>query len=121
MLSYLPKTKKNPPPLPIGLSDFKSLREAGFTYVDKTGLIKAVLTCPSETMLLPRPRRFGKTLNLSMLRYFFENTEEDQRGLFAETVIERDPLFDAHQGKYPVIFLSFKGNYSGAPLRNDNP
>lgn len=92
---------------PIGNSDFASIRRQGSEYVDKTGLIAEVLRDPAQILLFPRPRRFGKTLNLSMLRYFF-----DIRGkaadLFKGLWIASQPEFLAHQGKYPVIFLSFK-------------
>ena len=58
--------------------------------------------------MLPRPRRFGKTLNLSMLRYFFEKSEEDRSGLFDGLFVRNDEVFAAHQGRYPVIYLTFK-------------
>ena len=58
--------------LPVGIDDFKKLREAGFYYIDKTGLIQQLLQNWGEVNLFTRPRRFGKTLNMSMLKYFFE-------------------------------------------------
>ena len=94
--------------LPIGLSDFKQLRREGFYYVDKTLLAQEVIECPAQVMLLPRPRRFGKTLNLSMLRYFFEKSEEDNKALFLGTKISNQKSVWELQGTYPVIYLSFK-------------
>jgi hypothetical protein len=94
--------------LSIGLSDFKKLRENGGYYVDKSLFIKEVINRSAEVLLLPRPRRFGKTLNLSMLRYFFEKREESLAHLFKGLAIERDTDAMQHQGQYPVIFLSFK-------------
>jgi Predicted AAA-ATPase len=61
---------------PIGISDFRKLREGAYHYVDKSALIEEVLGAGAEVILLPRPRRFGKTLNLSMLRYFLEKSPE---------------------------------------------
>ncbi len=94
--------------LPIGISDFKGLIEDGCLYIDKSRFIKEVIDSPSQVLLLPRPRRFGKTLNLSMLRYFFEKSDEDRSGLFNGLNIQTDPVFHTHQGKYPVIFMTFK-------------
>jgi len=94
--------------IPLGLSDFKKLRENGAYYVDKSLFIKEVINRPTEVLLLPRPRRFGKTLNLSMLRYFFEKREESLAHLFKGLFIEQDTDAMQHQGQYPVIFMSFK-------------
>ncbi len=94
--------------LPIGQSDFKKLREKGAYYVDKSLFIRDILQRPAEVLLLPRPRRFGKTLNLSMLRYFFEKREESAAQLFKGLAIEQDAEAMRHQGQYPVIFLTFK-------------
>ncbi|MCP4697608.1 MAG: AAA family ATPase [Gammaproteobacteria bacterium] len=94
--------------LPIGQSDFKKLREKGAYYVDKSLFIRKILQRPAEVILLPRPRRFGKTLNLSMLRYFFEKREESAARLFKGLAIEQDAEAMRHQGQYPVIFLTFK-------------
>ena len=68
---------------PIGVSDFKKLREEERYYVDKSLLIQKVWESGADVLLLPRPRRFGKTLNLSMLRYFFEKTEDSNAGLLS--------------------------------------
>jgi hypothetical protein len=98
------------PPIryPIGISDFRKIREGGLTYVDKTTLIADVLDAGAEVVLLPRPRRFGKTLNLSMLRYFFEKSAEDRRPLFAGLAISSSESARAHFQRYPVIYLTFK-------------
>ncbi len=94
--------------LPIGVSDFRKLRENNFYYVDKSDFIIEIIEASAEIILLPRPRRFGKTLNLSMLRYFFEKTDKNTKKLFNGLEIEKQKNFHEHQGKYPVIFLTFK-------------
>lgn len=94
--------------LPIGISDFKRLVDGGYAYVDKSLFIRDVLEKGTHVALIPRPRRFGKTLNLSMLRYFFEKTEADTSYLFAGLAIWKYPSYRAMQGKFPVIFLSLK-------------
>jgi hypothetical protein len=97
-----------PHQIPLGLSDFRELRESGAYYVDKSFFIKEVINRHGKVLLLPRPRRFGKTLNLSMLRYFFEKREESLAHLFKGLFIEQDSDAMQHQGQYPVIFLTFK-------------
>lgn len=95
--------------LPIGISDYKELIEEDYYYVDKTDFIRQVIEEGSKITLLPRPRRFGKTLNLSTLRYFFEKTEGNiYRSLFNGKNIEGWKDFDKYQGKYPVILITFK-------------
>ncbi len=94
--------------LPIGISDFRNVREGAFTYVDKTALIDDVLTESAQVLLAPRPRRFGKTLNLSMLRYFFEKSAEDRRPLFAGLAVASAERAWTHFQRYPVIFMTFK-------------
>ncbi|MDM8559760.1 AAA family ATPase [Candidatus Parabeggiatoa sp. HSG14] len=94
--------------LPIGLSDFKEVREENYYYVDKSLFIQEVINRSSKVLLLPRPRRFGKTLNLSMLRYFLEKREKSLAPLFKGLAIEQDTDIMQHQGQYPVIFLTFK-------------
>ncbi len=93
--------------LPRGISDFSTLIKECY-YVDKTKLIEELLSEVKGTALFTRPRRFGKTLNMSMLKYFFdiENAEENKK-LFNNLYIEKSPLF-SEQGKYPVIFISLK-------------
>jgi predicted AAA-ATPase/PD-(D/E)XK nuclease superfamily protein len=96
-----------PKHLPIGITNFKKLIEGDYYYVDKTLFIKELLEKRHEVTLLPRPRRFGKTLNLSMLNYFFSVTEQAEH-LFTSTAIAQHQDTMAYQGKYPVIFISFK-------------
>ena len=96
--------------LPIGQSDFRRVRTDDDYYVDKSLFIKEILDDSALVLLLPRPRRFGKTLNLSMLRYFFEKNdrEEETKRLFHGLAIEREEVFQTHCARYPVIFLTFK-------------
>jgi hypothetical protein len=96
-------------PLPIGISDFKELIDGGYAYADKTLLIAEVVENEAKIVLVPRLRRFGKTLNLSMLRYFFEKSEEDTSYLFKHLDIWKQEKYREMQGKFPVIFLSLKG------------
>jgi len=98
----------NPKPLPIGTSDFKTVIENGFTYIDKSLIIKEIFERGDLVVLFPRPRRFGKTLALSMLRYFLEKCDEDMAPLFHNLAIWDYPQYREKQGKYPVIFLTFK-------------
>ncbi len=98
----------------IGVSDFRKMLTEDYYYVDKTLFIKDIMEDGSEIILLPRPRRFGKTLNMSMLRYFFEKSAQDNRQLFENLAIGQEADFMAKQGQYPVIYLSFK------ELKNDN-
>ena len=94
--------------LPVGIDDFSKLRESDFYYVDKTRLIEQLLYRWSEVTLFTRPRRFGKTLSMSMLRSFFEIGTD--KSLFDGLYISGNKeLCDAYMGKYPVIFLSLKG------------
>ncbi len=94
--------------LPVGIEDFKEIRTAGFYYVDKTGLIRNLLNNWGKVNLFTRPRRFGKSLNMSMLRYFFE--PGDNRELFQGLEIEKEKqLCDEYMGKFPVISVSLKG------------
>ena len=93
--------------LNIGNSDFKKIRINGDYFIDKSLLIRDVLD-GSDVTLLPRPRRFGKTLNMTMLRYFFEKTEESNAGLFEGLLIADDAEAMRHQGQYPVVYISLK-------------
>ncbi|WP_437639406.1 AAA family ATPase [Sorangium sp. So ce854] len=93
---------------PIGISDFRDLREAGAGYVDKTAFISRVLAEPAQVLLFPRPRRFGKTLNLSALSYFLEKTTEDLSHLFHGLDVWSDPAARARFQQHPVLFVSFK-------------
>ena len=95
-------------PLPIGVSDFKSAT-TNYYYVDKTLLIRDFLNALPMVSLFTRPRRFGKTLNMDMLRVFFEKTPEDTSIYFKDKYIwQCGDYYTKHQGQYPVIFLSFK-------------
>ena len=94
--------------IPIGLSDFKKLIEGNYYYFDKTNFIDEIIKDGSEVKLFTRPRRFGKTLNMSMLKYFFDIKEaEENRKLFKNLYIEKTENFK-EQGQYPVVFLSLK-------------
>lgn len=93
--------------LPVGIEDFAEIRQAGFYYVDKTKFIEQLLDGWGKVNLFTRPRRFGKTLNMSMLRYFFEIGAD--ASLFDGLQIAKNKkLCEEYQEKYPVIFLSFK-------------
>ena len=100
--------------LPMGIENFREIRTGGFYYVDKTGLIKTLLEHPVKVSLFTRPRRFGKTLNMSMLRHFFEiesgvmpfNNAELFDGL---EISEEKGLCDQFMGKFPVISITLKG------------
>ena len=94
--------------LPDGISDFKTLIENDYYYVDKTSFISEVGKNVGKTLLFTRPRRFGKTLNMSMLKYFFDVREADKnKKLFNDLKISATSYFE-EQGKYPVIFISMK-------------
>ena len=94
--------------LAIGLSDFKHLIEEDFYYFDKTKFIEEVIKDGSQVKLFARPRRFGKTLNMSMLKYFFDiKNREENKEIFKDLYIEKTEAFK-EQGQYPVIFLSLK-------------
>ena len=92
----------------VGESDFRTLRESGFDIVDKTFFIRDVIADSSKVLLFPRPRRFGKTTNLSMLGHFLRKTAEDLSSLFAGLDVSRDPKTMAHFQKYPVLLITFK-------------
>ena len=94
--------------IPIGVSDFKHLIDEDLYYFDKTKFIEDIIKDGSQVKLFTRPRRFGKTLNMSMLKYFFDiEKKEENRKLFKDLYIENTDLFK-EQGKYPVVFLSLK-------------
>ena len=100
--------------LPLGLDNFKELILQQYFFVDKSLFIKEVLEETAETCLITRPRRFGKTINMSMLRYFFSNIDaKNNRALFKNCLIAKEQLADGKacidfQGKFPVVFLTFK-------------
>ena len=94
--------------LPIGIENFEKLRREGFCYLDKTGLIRDLLNNWGEVNLFTRPRRFGKTLNMSMLKSFFEIGADET--LFEGLQISQETeLCEKYMGKYPVVFLTLKG------------
>lgn len=97
-------------PLPIGVDDFEKLITKGYYYVDKTWLIKELLDMKGEVNLFTRPRRFGKTLNLSTLRYYFEYTgDESRKSLFdGLRIMDAGEAYTKHQGQYPVVTLTLK-------------
>ena len=94
--------------LPVGIENFEKIRRDGFYYVDKTGLIEQLLNNWGEVNLFTRPRRFGKTLNMSMLKCFFE-IGADQSLFDGLYISKNQDLCDAYMGKYPVISISLKG------------
>ena len=95
-------------PIGIGIDDFREIILTNSFYVDKTKFIEELEKDTSKVQLITRPRRFGKTLNMSMLKYFYniENRDENRK-LFSNLYIEKSPIF-SEQGKYPIIFISFK-------------
>jgi hypothetical protein len=101
-------------PLPIEVDDFKEIFDKGYYYVDKTLMIKELLDLKGKVNHLTRPRRFGKTLNLSMLKYFFEDTgndkknEENKRLFDGLAVSGLDEKYTKHMSYYPVISLTLK-------------
>ena len=95
--------------IPIGIEDFKMLISDDYFYIDKTKFIEEIMNDGALVKLFTRPRRFGKTLNMSMLKYFFDIRKAEKNGkLFDSLYIKKSPVF-AEQGKYPVIFISLKG------------
>ena len=102
--------------LPVGVDDFKKIRRDKFYYIDKTKLLEQLLDSWGEVNLFTRPRRFGKTLNMSMLRYFFEiGTDES---LFDGLYIKKNKkICEEYMGKFPVIFISLK-NVEGSSFEH---
>jgi hypothetical protein len=100
----------SPPHVAIGQSNYALLRRGGMTYVDKTMWAADILGSGSVIHVVPRPRRFGKTLNMSMLRYFVQRTDEDRADLFADTALWNADggRYREHFQRYPTIYLSFK-------------
>ena len=99
---------RNKKPLPIGIDDFKTIIEEDYYYADKTEMIEKLLDDGAGVTLFTRPRRFGKTLNMSMLNYFFNlKNREENRKLFENLYISKSKYMN-QQGEYPVIYLSFK-------------
>ena len=102
--------EKNKRPVPIGIDNFKKLIEGGYCYVDKTDLIEDILTRGALVNLFPRPRRFGKTLTISMLENYFDiKRKEENINLFSGLKIGKaSEEIREEQGKYPVISLNLK-------------
>lgn len=94
--------------LPVGIEDFREIRRDGFYYIDKTRLIEQLLDSWGKVNLFTRPRRFGKSLNMSMLRYFFE-IGTDKTLFDGLHILQRKDLCDEYMGRFPVVFLTLKG------------
>lgn len=95
-------------PLPVGIDDFEKIVTGDYFYVDKTLFIKDLLDMKGEVNLFTRPRRFGKILNMSMLRYFFEENPEKVSRIFQGlNIMDAGEKYLDHMGKYPVIMISF--------------
>ena len=102
------KKTRNRKPLPIGVSDFKEIVENNYYYIDKTKLIEDILHYRAKVNLFTRPRRFGKTLNMSMIKYFFDiENKEENRKLFEGLSISESEYMQ-EQGQYPVVYISFR-------------
>lgn len=107
-------------PLPIGIDDFEKIIEKGYYYVDKTLMVKELLDKNGEVNLFTRPRRFGKTLALSMLKYYFENTGDEEKNrknaeLFSGlAIMEAGEQYTREMGQYPVIMLTLKSAKQGS-------
>ena len=96
-------------PLPVGIDDFEKIVTGDYFYIDKTLFIKELLEIKGEVNLFTRPRRFGKTLNMSMLRYFFEENPEKASRIFQGLdIMKAGEKYLNHMGKYPVIMISLK-------------
>lgn len=94
---------------PIGIDDFKKVRDGNYAFVDKSLFIEEIMQNGAEVILITRPRRFGKTLNLSMLYYFLSNNHVGNENLFKGLEIAKDEAFcDTHKHQYPVLFITFK-------------
>ncbi|MBM3198892.1 MAG: hypothetical protein FJZ58_06545 [Chlamydiae bacterium] len=100
-----PSKKK---PIPIGIDDYEKMVRGNYLYIDKTLLIKEFWNQGAEVILVTRPRRFGKSIALSMIRYFFEQSKESRAHLFTHTNIWQEGEIKAFQGVFPVIHISFK-------------
>ena len=94
--------------VPVGIEDFKELIQEGYYYIDKTLLIDEMLMNRPKVTLFTRPRRFGKTLNMSMLKYFFDVKDKEENKKLFENLKVSDSEYMSEQGKYPVIFISLK-------------
>ena len=93
----------------IGESDFKMLRMKDYYFIDKSLYIKDIIDNTSKIALITRPRRFGKTLNMSMLRYYFDCNQKDNKELFEDLkIMEQEEKYTSKLGYYPVIYITLK-------------
>ena len=98
------------PKIGIGISDFEEIIKKGYYFIDKTGYIKDIIDTASKVILITRPRRFGKTLNMSMLRYYFDVDYKENAEIFKGLkIMEQDEKYTNEMGKYPCIYLTLKG------------
>lgn len=96
--------------LPVGRSSFADIRENGYYFIDKSGLIEELLkTDATQVTLITRPRRFGKTLGMSMLSEFFDIRKNSRDSFQGLEIMENKQLCDAWMNQYPILFLSFRG------------
>ncbi|MDJ0836342.1 MAG: AAA family ATPase, partial [Acidobacteriota bacterium] len=94
--------------IPLGISDFKELRTENYYFVDKSMLIADIMQSGAKVILLPRPRRFGKTLNMSMLQYFFDDSDPTNADLFNGLAVCGQQDVMTRRGQYPTVFITFK-------------
>ena len=94
--------------VPVGVENFERIIKDGYYYVDKSLLIEKMLENRTPVTLFTRPRRFGKTLNMSMIKYFFDVKNKDENKTLFENLKISDSKYMSEQGKYPVIFISLK-------------
>ena len=94
--------------IPVGISDFEKIRNGGFYYIDKSGLITEILNEKAEVTLITRPRRFGKTLGMSMLESFFDIRKDSKELFEGLEIAEHQALCDEWMNQYPTVFVSFR-------------
>ena len=94
--------------IPVGISDFEKIRNGGFYYIDKSGLIAEILDEKAEVTLITRPRRFGKTLGMSMLESFFDIRKDSKELFDGLEIAEHQVLCDEWMNQYPTVFVSFR-------------
>ena len=94
--------------IPVGISDFEKIRNGGFYYIDKSGLITEILNEKAEATLITRPRRFGKTLGMSMLESFFDIRKDSKELFEGLEIAEHQALCDEWMNQYPTVFVSFR-------------
>ena len=103
--------------MPLGISDFEKIRTNGYYYIDKTDLISQITTNRAEVTLFTRPRRFGKSLNMSMLQHFFDITENSKAIFDGLKISENQTLCDEWRNQYPTILISFNFENAVAQLK----